>query len=112
MEGYNKKLVGVMAFLLVGMMSSISSNNNGVVRMSNAQSLCGVTLWEALSCQSAVRVKNPTPPSDRCCAAAKKANFTCLCPYKNSPELPANGVNPDRVLQLPVLCDLGPAVNC
>ncbi|KAL5702931.1 hypothetical protein ACHQM5_028090 [Ranunculus cassubicifolius] len=79
--------------------------------VSSVFSLCNLSDDELNTCKPAVAKTNPVAPSAECCTAAGKADWSCLCSYKNSMWL--YGIDPDRVKQLPVLCGSSSTpVNC
>ncbi|KAL4593943.1 hypothetical protein ACB092_M005200 [Castanea dentata] len=89
MEAFKIKLFVVVAVLLV----AISSN--GVLQISNAQTICNVSVSGLMACKSAVTPPNPTTPSTDCCTALSHADLRCLCSYRNSNLLPSLGIDPN-----------------
>ncbi|KAL5702930.1 hypothetical protein ACHQM5_028089 [Ranunculus cassubicifolius] len=81
--------------------------------VSSVFSLCNLSDDELNTCKPAVAKTDPVAPSAECCTAAGKVDWSCLCSYKNSLWLPLYGIDPDRVMQLPVLCGSSSThVNC
>ncbi|OVA08685.1 Bifunctional inhibitor/plant lipid transfer protein/seed storage helical domain [Macleaya cordata] len=75
--------------------------------------LCNMTQDDLVTCKPAVTKSNPpVDPSMACCTALSKADFTCLCSYKNSMVLPSFGIDPDLAMQLPVKCKLSSSTKC
>ncbi|XP_050374075.1 putative lipid-transfer protein DIR1 [Argentina anserina] len=102
MEATRKLLLAVAAMLVV-----VACIN---VEVSDAQTICNVSLNNLMSCQPAVRNPNPAKPTQACCSALKYADLGCLCSYKNSNLLPSLGIDPKLAMQLPAKCKLpGPA---
>lgn len=106
MEAFKIKLFVVVAVLLV----AISSN--GVLQISNAQTICNVSVSGLMACKSAVTPPNPTTPSTDCCTALSHADLRCLCSYRNSNLLPSLGIDPNLAMQLPGKCKLPHAAHC
>lgn len=97
----------VVALVLIGMVSQ------GVVfQVSNAQSICKVSISGLMSCKPAVTAPNPSPPSANCCSVLSHADLQCLCSYKNSNLLPSLGIDPNLAMQLPQKCKLPHPANC
>ncbi|KAF3457388.1 hypothetical protein FNV43_RR02045 [Rhamnella rubrinervis] len=99
--------VFVVAILLVAMASHI-----GVVQVSNAQTICKVSVSGLMACKAAVTAPNPSPPSSNCCSVLSHADLNCLCSYKNSNLLPSLGIDPKLAMQLPQKCKLPHPANC
>ncbi|XP_004230985.1 putative lipid-transfer protein DIR1 [Solanum lycopersicum] len=81
------------------------------IEMASADSLCGLTIYDLMTCKSAVSGPKPLPPSDKCCAALTKADFPCLCTFKNSPMLSDFKINSTLAMDLPSKCKLD-SPNC
>ncbi|GMP71302.1 hypothetical protein CsSME_00029770 [Camellia sinensis var. sinensis] len=96
MEAYQK--VAIVVLLLVA--------------ITNAQTICNVSMDGLTACKPSVTPPNPTPPSATCCSALSHANMQCLCSYKNSKLLPSLGIDPNLALQLPAKCKLPNPPNC
>ncbi|KAI3987404.1 hypothetical protein MKX01_042408 [Papaver californicum] len=80
---------------------------------SKGMSLCNLTQDDLITCKPAVtKVDPPIDPTPECCTALKKADFDCLCSYKNSMMLPSFGIDPDRALQLPDKCKIPTTTKC
>ncbi|KAI4354183.1 hypothetical protein L6164_003075 [Bauhinia variegata] len=79
---------------------------------SRALSLCNLTEDQLMICKPAVTEPNPVDPSAECCEALSGADLECLCSYKNSPELPLFGIDPDLATALPAKCNLTTPANC
>ncbi|KAB1213398.1 putative lipid-transfer protein DIR1 [Morella rubra] len=105
METAVKKL-----FLVAVLLVAISSK--GVLKVSNAQTICNMSASGLMACKPSVTRPNPTPPSANCCTALSHADLHCLCSYKNSTVLPSLGIDPDLALQLPGKCKLPHAAHC
>ncbi|KAK3018137.1 hypothetical protein RJ639_004895 [Escallonia herrerae] len=101
------KAAALVALLLVAIAS------NGVVfQVSNAQSICNVSEEGLMACRPSVTPPNPPPPSGICCAAISHADIRCFCSYRNSPALPAFGVDPSLAMMLPAKCKLPHPAHC
>lgn len=99
MEAAVKKLFVVTVVLLL-------------VAISNAQTLCKVSVSGLMTCKAAVTPPNPAPPSANCCSVLSNADLRCLCSYKNSNLLPSLGIDPNLAVQLPEKCKLPHAPHC
>ncbi|KAG9446451.1 hypothetical protein H6P81_012579 [Aristolochia fimbriata] len=75
--------------------------------------ICNLTEEDLMACKPSVSGTNPVdPPAPECCSALQKADFPCLCGYKNSFLLPSMGIDPTLALQLPERCKITPAPRC
>ncbi|KAH0727522.1 hypothetical protein KY285_003218 [Solanum tuberosum] len=81
------------------------------IEMASADSWCGLTINDLMTCKSAVSGPKPLPPSDKCCAALTKADLPCLCTFKNSPMLSSFKINSTLAMDLPSKCKLD-SPNC
>ncbi|KAI4344987.1 hypothetical protein L6164_012157 [Bauhinia variegata] len=104
----SEKRVLILAFVLL--LSSLT--DYGALRLSNAQTLCNVSLAGIMACKPAVTAPNPGPPSGDCCSALSHADMRCLCSYRNSKLLPSLGIDPNLAMQLPGKCHLPHPANC
>ncbi|KAI4372617.1 hypothetical protein MLD38_010827 [Melastoma candidum] len=73
--------------------------------------LCGVSTQGLAKCMPAVKGSNPPKPTLDCCNELKKANFTCLCGLKETPEIKILGIDVKLAQQLPKKCNLS-SVHC
>ncbi|KAH7521430.1 hypothetical protein FEM48_Zijuj07G0032300 [Ziziphus jujuba var. spinosa] len=96
----------VVALLLIAMAS------HGVFQVSNAQTICKVSVSGLMTCKPAVTAPNPSPPSANCCSALSHADFQCLCSYRNSNLLPSLGIDPNLAMKLPQKCKLPHPASC
>lgn len=88
-------------------MEMVVMTNGGLIK------LCNMDEDELDKCRPSVTKPNPVdPPPEECCEVLKKADLTCLCSYKESPMLPALGIDPGLALGLPSKCHLDPPQNC
>ncbi|XP_028769702.1 putative lipid-transfer protein DIR1 [Neltuma alba] len=79
---------------------------------SRGLSLCNMNDEGIEACKPSVIEPNPVDPSAECCKAISGADLQCLCSYKNSPELPLFGIDPNLALSLPAKCNLTLPSNC
>ncbi|KAL5861530.1 hypothetical protein ACOSQ4_002826 [Xanthoceras sorbifolium] len=97
-------------YLLVGLMvalSMVGCSRAGLV------TLCNMNEDDLSKCRPSVTKPNPVePPPTECCEILKKADLSCLCSYKESPMLPALGIDPDLALGLPPKCNLPLPQSC
>ncbi|KAL6185537.1 hypothetical protein ACLB2K_041669 [Fragaria x ananassa] len=100
-----RKLVLVVAVVLV-MAACIN------VEVSEAQTICNVSVNNLMSCKPAVTKPNPARPTQACCSALSHADLGCLCSYRNSNLLPSLGIDPKLAMQLPGKCKLPHPANC
>ncbi|KAI4334797.1 hypothetical protein L6164_013506 [Bauhinia variegata] len=84
----------------------------GALRLSNAQTICNVSVAGLMACKPAVTPPKPAAPSGNCCSALSHADLRCLCSYKNSKLLPSLGIDPNLAMQLPGKCHLPHPANC
>ncbi|KAJ9152879.1 hypothetical protein P3X46_026389 [Hevea brasiliensis] len=108
MEVYAKKLAFVALVVALALVSAEPMVANG-------ETICHMTDDGLKSCRPSVSGQNPTAPSDSCCSALSKADFQCLCFYKNNYPwlLSANKIDPDLAMQLPAKCNLvGQSFHC
>ena len=96
-----RKLVLVVALLVVV-----------VAEVSNAQTICNVSVNNLMTCKPAVTKPNPARPTPTCCSVLSHADLGCLCSYKNSNLLPSLGIDPNLAMQLPAKCKLPHPANC
>nr|KYP33404.1 hypothetical protein KK1_045738 [Cajanus cajan] len=82
------------------------------IGITKGQTICNISLEDALKCKSSMTPPNPTPPSKDCCDVVSHADLPCLCPYKNSPLLPSLGIDPNLALQLPAKCNIPNPPKC
>ncbi|KAF7847458.1 hypothetical protein BT93_H0153 [Corymbia citriodora subsp. variegata] len=96
----NKKVV-----ILLGLMVVIACGTD-------AQSVCGVSFSQLLTCMPAATPPNPPPPTSTCCEVLSQADLPCFCQFKSSPILPSIGVDPELALQLPGKCKIPNPPTC
>ncbi|KAK9932725.1 hypothetical protein M0R45_019949 [Rubus argutus] len=82
------------------------------VEVSNAQTICNVSVNNLMTCKPAVTKPNPARPTQTCCSVLSHADLGCLCSYKNSNLLPSLGIDPNLAMQLPAKCKLPHPANC
>ncbi|KAK9932749.1 hypothetical protein M0R45_019973 [Rubus argutus] len=82
------------------------------VEVSNAQTICNVSVNNLMTCKPAVTKPNPARPTKTCCSVLSHADLGCLCSYKNSNLLPSLGIDPNLAMQLPAKCKLPHPANC
>ncbi|KAK4270137.1 hypothetical protein QN277_023216 [Acacia crassicarpa] len=75
-------------------------------------SFCNLNDEGIEACKASVSEPNPVDPSKECCEALSGADLECLCSYKNSPQLPLFGIDPNLALSLPAKCNLTLPSNC
>jgi Probable lipid transfer len=86
--------VAMVAFLLV--LEEV--HGDGICKMSSD----GLN-----ACKPAIQNDDPVDePSRGCCVALKKADFKCLCQYKDSYLLKAMDINSTRAFALPQMCGI------
>lgn len=78
----------------------------------SGEAVCNMTQEGFDACKPSVTPPNPPPPSAACCKALANADLPCLCSYKNSPLLPALGIDPGLAMTLPPKCNLKLPANC
>ncbi|PIN19315.1 hypothetical protein CDL12_04986 [Handroanthus impetiginosus] len=83
-----------------------------ILRVSNAQMICNMSVASLMACKPSAVPPNPPPPSATCCSALSHANMPCLCSYKNSKILPSLGIDPNLAMQLPQKCKLPNTAKC
>ncbi|KAK1567893.1 hypothetical protein Q3G72_017862 [Acer saccharum] len=100
---YYYTLVGLMVTLLI----MVEGTRAGLIN------LCNMNEDDLSTCKPAVTKPNPVdPPPPACCEVLKKADLSCLCSYKESPMLPALGIDPDLAMGLPPKCNLPLPQSC
>lgn len=83
-----------------------------LIGLSEAQSICNMSINDLYACRPSATPPNPPPPSAQCCMALSHADLHCFCTYRNSRALPSFGVDPNLAMQLPKLCRLPNSPNC
>ncbi|RRT50566.1 hypothetical protein B296_00047954 [Ensete ventricosum] len=77
----------------------------------SGQAVCNMTQEGFDACKPSVTPPNPPPPSAACCKPLANADLPCLCSYKNSPLLPALGIDPGLAMKLPPNSPLTPPLS-
>ncbi|KAK1313008.1 hypothetical protein QJS10_CPA06g01094 [Acorus calamus] len=94
----------VLVMVLVGLV---------VGRGVESQTLCNMSMGELVACRPYVsRPPARGKPASLCCSGLKKADWGCLCTYRNNNMLSYYGVDPNLALQLPSKCGLPAPPPC